>query len=97
MVVVFVVEIIGAATPDPAALVQPSTVCVTVYVPAAVAVIDEVISVVLHSNVPVAVVDNVVPSQLFTKVTVGVAGVVFGAANPEPAELKHPFTIVVTV
>ena len=52
----------------------------------------------LHNNDPEAVVDNVdVPSQLFTTFTVGVAGVVFGAAVPEPSALVQPFTVVVTV
>ncbi len=57
-----------------------------------------VVSFVLHNNVPDAVVDNVaVPLQLFTTLTIGVAGVVFGAATPEPAALTQPFTVVVTV
>ena len=61
-------------------------------------VIGEVVSVVFHNNVPDAVVDNVdVPSQLFTTFTVGVAGVVFGAAVPEPCALTQPLTVVVTV
>ena len=90
--------VFGEAIPDPAELVQPSTVCVTVYVPALLTVIDGVVSVVLHNNVPDAVVDNVdVPLQLFTTLTEGVAGVVFGEATPEPAELVQPFTVCVTV
>ncbi len=53
---------------------------------------------VLHNNVPGAIVDKVeVPSQLSTTVTLGVGGVVLGAAVPLPAELVHPFTVVVTV
>jgi hypothetical protein len=69
-----------------------------VYVPALLTVIDGVVSVVLHNNVPDAVVDKVeVPLQLFTTLTEGVAGVVFGAATPEPAELVQPFTVCVTV
>jgi putative N-acetylmannosamine-6-phosphate epimerase len=44
------------------------------------------------------VVDNIdVPSQLFTTFTEGVAGVVFGAATPEPEVLTQPFTVCVTV
>ena len=90
--------VFGAAVPEPAELVQPSTVCVTVYVPALITVIDGVVSVVLHNNVPDAVVDKVdVPSQLFTTFTEGAAGVVFGAAVPEPASLIQPSTVWVTV
>ena len=52
----------------------------------------------LHNNVPDAVVDKVdVPSQLFTTFTEGAAGVVFGAAVPEPASLIQPSTVWVTV
>ena len=59
---------------------------------------EEVVAPVLHNNVPVAVVDKVeVPLQLFTTFTVGVAGVVFGAAVPEPASLAQPSTVCVTV
>ena len=88
----------GAAMPEPAALVQPFTVVVTVYVPALLTVIDDAVSFVLHNNDPDAVVDSVdVPLQLFTTVTTGVVGVVFGAAMPEPAALVHPFTVCVTV
>ena len=48
----------------------------------------------LHNNVPDAVVDNVdVPLQLFTTLTEGVAGVDFGAAVPDPAELEQPSTV----
>jgi hypothetical protein len=43
----------GAATPLPGKLVLPLTVCVTVYVPALVTVIEEVVSPVLHSKEPV--------------------------------------------
>ena len=90
--------VFGAAIPDPAALVQPSTVCVTVYVPALLTVIDEEVSVVLHNNVPVAEVESVeVPLQLFTTFTVGGVGVVFGAAVLDPAALVQPSTVCVTV
>ena len=62
--------------------------------PALLTVIDEVASDVLHNNVPDAVVDKAdVPLQLFTTFTEGVAGVVFGAAIPDPAELVQPSTI----
>jgi hypothetical protein len=43
----------GAATPLPEGLVQPFTVCVTVYVPAVVTVIDEVVAPLLHNKEPV--------------------------------------------
>ena len=48
----------GAAIAEPEALVHPPKVLVTVYVPAVVIVIDEVVAPVLHNNDPVAVVDN---------------------------------------
>ena len=90
--------VFGVANPEPTELVQPSIVCITVYVPALLTVIDEVVSVVLHNNVPDAVVDKVdVPLQLFTTFTEGVDGVVFGDATPEPAELVQPSTVCVTV
>jgi putative N-acetylmannosamine-6-phosphate epimerase len=90
--------VFGAATPEPAALTQPFTACVTVYVPAEETVIDEVVSLLLHNKVPVAVVDKVdVPLQLSSTVTTGVEGVVFGEATPEPAALVQPFTDCVTV
>ena len=93
----FDVEVIGAATPEPAALVQPSTVWVTVYVPALLTVIDEEVSVVLHNNVPDADVDKLDVPQLFVTFTVGAAGVDFGAAVPDPAALVQPSTVCVTV
>jgi hypothetical protein len=72
-----VLVVFGAATPEPEALIHPLTVCVSVYVPALFAFIDDVVSVVLHNNIPDAVVDKVdVPSQLLTTLTVGVDGVV---------------------
>ena len=90
--------VFGAAMPVPAALVQPFTVCVTLYVFAVVTVIVEAVSFVFHNKVPAALVDSVeVPLQLFTTVTTGVAGVVFGAAMPVPAALVQPFTVCVTL
>jgi len=90
--------VLGAAMPLPGKLVQPFTVVVTVYVPAADTVMLEVVSVVLQRRLPPAVVDNVeVPSQLSITVTTGVAGVVLGAAVPLPGKLVQPFTVVVTV
>ena len=58
---------------------------------------DGVDTPVLHNKVPVAAVERVDVPQLFTTVTAGVAGAVLGAAVPLPAELIHPFTVVVTV
>jgi hypothetical protein len=90
--------VFGAATPEPAALVQPLTVVVTVYVPADETVIDDVVALLLHNKVPVAVVDKVdVPLQLSTTVTTGVDGVVFGDATPEPAALVQPMNNCVAV
>ena len=66
----------GAAIPEPEALVHPPTVLVTVYVPAVVTVIDEVVAPVLHNNAPVAVVDNTELPQLLTTVTKGADGVI---------------------
>ena len=72
-----VLLVFGAATPEPEALTHPLTVCVSVYVPALLTLIDDVIAVVLHNRVPDAVVDKVdVPSQLLTTLTDGVDGVV---------------------
>ena len=90
--------VFGDATPEPAALVQPFIVCVTLYVFALFTVIVDVVSFVLHNKPPTAMVERVdVPSQLSTTVTTGVAGVVLGAATPEPAALVQPFTVCVTV
>ena len=84
----------GAAVADPAALVQPLIVDVTVYVPALVTIIDELEEPVLHNKFPPAFVDSTeVPSQLLTTVTTGVAGAIPGAAAPEPAALVQPFTV----
>jgi hypothetical protein len=74
---------IGAATPDPLGEVQPPTVCVTVYVPAVVTLIDAVVAPVDHNKfVPVA--DKVDEPQLFVTVTTGADGIAIGAATPEP-------------
>ena len=88
------VEVNGAATPLPEGLVQPFTVCVTVYVPAVVTVIDKVVAPLLHNKEPVnepAV--NVELPQLSTTDTVGADGSAFGAATPLPEGLVHPFTV----
>jgi hypothetical protein len=56
--------VFGAAVPKPGKLVQPFTVCVTLYVPALLTVMDEPAEPVLHDKIPSAVVDKVdVPSQ----------------------------------
>ncbi len=91
--------VFGAAVPLPAALVQPSSVLVTVYTPAVLTVIVDVVAPVLHSNVAAGGnTDNVdVPLQLSTTVTTGIEGAVAGAAIPVPASLVQPFTVFVTV
>jgi hypothetical protein len=89
--------VFGAAVPLPGKPVQPSMVAVTVYVPAAVTVIEDKVSAVLHNNVPADPVDKVdVPLQLLTTVTTGAAGNVFGAAVPLPERLVQPSTVAVT-
>ena len=50
----------------------------------------------LHTRVPGAVVDNTELPQLFTTITTGVAGMLNGAATPEPAGLVHPPKVWVT-
>ena len=68
--------VLGAAIPEPAGLVQPFTVWVTVYVPATETVIEVVVSEVLHNKVPVnpVAVSVEVPSQLSTTATPGAVG-----------------------
>ena len=69
----------------------------TLYVPAVVTLMEEVIAPVLHNRLPVEVVDKVdVPLQLLITVITGVAGVVCGAALFEPALLVHPLNEAVT-
>jgi hypothetical protein len=86
-------ETSGAAVPLPEALVQPFTVCMTVYVPAAVTVMEEVVAPLLHNNDPVnADAVNTELPQLFTTDTAGAAGIVFGDADVLIVELLHPFT-----
>jgi hypothetical protein len=89
---------VGAAVPLPATLVQPLIVWVTVYVPAADTVMDEVVAPLLHNKdpvVPVAV--NTELPQLFTTITVGATGIVFGADVPLPAALVQLFKVCVTL
>ena len=87
--------VLVAAVPDPAVLVQPFTVWVTVYVPAVFTVIEFVVAALLHSRVPVTpvAVSVDVPSQLLTTVTPGAAGAVLGAAVPDPAALVQPLRV----
>ena len=86
--------VFGDAVAEPAALVHPFIIWVTVYLPEVFTVMDEVVSLVLHNKLPVAFVDKVEdPLQLFITVIVGVAGAVFGDAVAEPASLVHPFMV----
>ena len=85
--------VFGVATPLPSALVQPFTVCVTVYVPGADTVIADEVAALLHNREPVkpeAI--NKELSQLLVTATVGAAGIALGVAIPLPGELVHPFT-----
>ena len=70
----------------------------TVYVPAVVTVIEEVVSLVLHNKEPVKpdAVNTELP-QLSVTATVGADGIAFGAAMPLPGELLQPLTVCVTV
>ena len=88
---------LGAAVPLPTGLVHPFTVCVTVYTPAVVTVIEGVVAPVLHKSEPVndpAV--NTVLLQLLVTDTVGTA-TFNGAATPLPTGLIQPFKVWVTV
>lgn len=85
--------VLGAALPLPGALIQPSVVWVTEYIPAVRTVMDALVSPVLHNNEPVKLeAVNKELSQLLTTVTVGAPGIVFGEAIPVPGELLQPFT-----
>jgi len=89
----------GAVTPLPEGLVHPFTVCVTVYVPAVVTVIDEVVAPLLHNNEPLnePAVNVELPQSSITD-TVGADIFAFnGAATPLPDELVQLFTVWVTV
>jgi hypothetical protein len=64
--------------------------------------VDTVIEVVvcppgLHNRVPGAVVDKTELPQLFTTFTKGAAGIVIGAAAPEPGREVQPPDVWVTV
>jgi hypothetical protein len=83
---------IGAATPEPGALMHPPTVCVTVYVPAVETVIDAVIAPVDHNKPDPVALKTELP-QLFAADTTGADGTINGAATPEPEALVHPATV----
>ena len=63
--------------------------------PAAVTVITDVVSPVLHNNAPVEVVLKVELLQLSRTITTG-ADSNGGLAVPEPGKLVHPPTVLVT-
>lgn len=79
----------GVAIAEPCALVQPPIVCITVYVPALVTVIDEVAAPLLHNKVPVAVVDKVDEPQLFEIVITG-TGTASGCVIVTGTDAVHP-------
>jgi hypothetical protein len=87
----------GLAIPDPVALVQPPTVCVTVYVPATETVIDEIVAPFDHKNEPLPLAVKTELPQLSVTVTIGVDGITIGAATPDPAELIQVPNVCVTV
>ena len=89
--------VLGDTIADPGALVQPFTVCVTLYDPGVSTVMLLVVSPLIHNKEPGAVVDKVELPQLFETVTSGVAGVTSGAATPEPGWLLQPSAVWVTV
>ena len=88
----------GAAVAPPLVLVHPLIVCLTVYNPASLTVIAEVVAPLLHNNEPVNpdAVNTELP-QLLATLTDGATGVVFGEAVTLLAILVHPFTVWVTV
>ena len=65
---------LGVTVPIPAALVHPFTVVVTLYEPATVTVIEEVVAPVLQSKLPAAAVLRIELPQLLTAVTEGSDG-----------------------
>src|SRR6185503_8916826 len=66
----------GAAMPEPAALVQPLTVLVTVYDPGKATVTEAVIAPLLHNIVPPEGIDRTELPQLSDTVTTGATGMV---------------------
>lgn len=95
---VCVAGVFGAAVALPNVPVHPLTVCVTVYIPAVVTVIDSVVSPVFHNSDPLVpdAVKTELP-QLFRTETVGSNGMLFGAATAFAGALVQPFTVCVTV
>ena len=86
---------LGEAVPEPAELVHPPEDWVTVYVPAAVTVIDVVVAALLHSTVPVALLVSIDEPQLSTTVTSGAEGIeVFTVMLAEPVALLAPLQLV---
>jgi hypothetical protein len=87
-------ELIGEASPLPAVPVQPSTVCVTEYMPSTETVMEAEVAPLFQSNEPVKpeAVRTALP-QLFTTDTVGAGGVVFGAAVPLAVVPVQPSTV----
>ena len=82
----------GVAVIEPETLLHPPTVCVTVYAPADVTVIDGVEAPVDHNKfVPVALITEL--PQLFTTETIGAEGTTKGAAVPVAIALTHPATV----
>lgn len=87
---------LGVAVALPDALMQPPTVCVTVYVAAVVDVIDAVVSPVLQCKfVPIEF--NTELPQLSITVTTGAKGIGLGTDVPLPGALVQLFTVWVTV
>ena len=90
--------VLGNAVPLPGVLVQPFTVCVTVYTPGLTTVIEEPTEPLLHNNEPVyPLAVNIDDPQLSTTPTDGAGGMLFGDAFPLPGTLVQPFTVCVTV
>jgi hypothetical protein len=89
----------GLASPAPAVLLQPFTVCVTVYIPAVATVIDDVVAPVLHNRLPVKpeAVSSELPQLSVTDTTGAGTFELFGAATPLPEALVHPLIDCVTV
>jgi hypothetical protein len=74
---------VGAAVAEPAKLVHPFTVEVTLYVPAGTVMVEDV-ALLFHNKVPGAFVLRSDVLQLFTTVTTGVDGIVTGTAVAKP-------------
>ena len=85
---------IGAAISLANELVQPFTVCETVYEPGVVVVMKLVVSPVLHKIDPVTpvAVNSELPQLLATDIP-GADGIGIGAAVPLAIGLEHPSTV----